>query len=225
MKLEIPMLSVMSNILEAPTPVTRGSIGDRLFRLMATKTSFVHADESWVQSVLGSALCPECRCIDRGRFPAPVEVRLRELPAPPPTEGLAFKTGITVVKRTLIDRLGSLIGGFAIGPCRWSDGSLIADYVTMYGPRYIVVRGDRRSQYWVCQRCGSISSQTFECDPYVLRGTLTGEAVYQNARCGIFVSPAAVEGIDWAEFPDVELTNIGIRERAIDGQRLPGDGE
>ena len=194
-----------------------------LYFINSTYPEATHPARDWPPAAYGSMLCKDCRIIDRSQYPMPVDAHVLSMPRGE-IFGLVGWTGISVFHVGLIDQLRPYLAGCAFGKCLDAEGNLIEDYVTCYSQTYIVLRGGKKSKYWICQTCGSISSQLGQDRPYLLRRQLTEAQVYQNAHCFMYVTEQLARQIDWSPWRRwVSLDPVQIRDVPIDGQRLPGD--
>lgn len=180
-------------------------------------------DKEWYSKSEGTLFCQRCRQINRSRYPAPIDVNLRYLPKGI-AEGLVSRVGLSVFRRNLIKELEPHLHGYVLGKC-YLRGKIVEDYVTLYHRHYIVLRGGKKSKYYTCQECGSVSSLTDPGIAYVLRKDLTDQLVYQEVNCMLYLADELVAQIDWSQWPDVRLVYIDVRDEPIDGQLLRGDTE
>lgn len=58
---------------------------------------------------------------------------------------------------------------------------------------------------------------------YLLRHELSSAHVYQGAHGKLFIDEYAKGLVDWSRFPDLQLKQIDVLERPLDGLVLPGD--
>lgn len=181
----------------------------------------VTPDEDWLAGACGDIVCPQCRRIDRTQYPRPLDVVFCDPPSYE-TSVLLEGTGITVFRRDLVDYLRDHLAGFVLGECFLDDGSAMDEYVTCYGRDYVIVRGGRNSRNFVCNGCGMILSDLGPGPRYVIQQELTGASVYQDAQCGLYLAEELGFEIDLGPWIDAFLAGIGVRERPIEGQPLPG---
>jgi len=188
------------------------------------KPELVFPDEEWLQQ--GAGICPRCNYIDRSRYPRPVDVVLADRPEGQ-TAALIETSGITIWRRDFVKIIEKHLDGFVLGKCLLADDTVLDDYVTCYGAKYIVVRGNRQSRYRICSACGTVASEVRPGPEYVLARDLTDAKVYQNAQCRFFLAEEVAWAYDFDNWGNdtafVALKPISVRETPADGQHLPGD--
>ena len=112
---------------------------------------------------------------------------------------------------------------FSIGKCHLPNGQIIEEYVTCYTNTYIIERGDARSQYEICDTCGSITPIGWRGRQYTLRSYLTDAVVYEDAFNNLYIDEELALQLDFSPWPDADLETIEVREEPMDGQKLPCD--
>lgn len=191
-----------------------------LYLTTSTHPDPVIADRAWLNSAIGKTLCPECNSIDRRRYPAPVNVVLRELPEDK-TSGLVAETGVSVTRVDFLDELRDSLRDFVFGRCVWQSAEPVATHVTAYGPRYLALRGGKEDHYYSCRTCGTLNTYYSRVGKYVLQKDVKGGLAYET-QCGRWILTKDIAGrIDWARWPDMELTEIPILDKPREGDACP----
>lgn len=182
----------------------------------------VFADADWLEHVLGSRLCPNCRCVNRSTYPEPLNVTLAN-PPEAQTAALVELTNVMIWRKDfIVEKLG-LRRDFVFGECSLPDGTVIEDYVTCYRQNYIVARGGQNSKYRICSKCGVVISEVRTGLEYILERYLSDSSVFQDALCRFFLAPEVAFPHNYKHWEDVTLKAINIREEPNDGLTLPGD--
>jgi hypothetical protein len=183
----------------------------------------VFPDENWLSNTLGAGVCPRCKCIDRKRYPAPVDIVLEKAPENQ-TLAMIETTNITVWRKAFVEKLLQHQSGFAVGKCLTSTGKVIDDYVTCYMKKFITIRSNKQSLYQICPACGAIISNIEPGPKYVLEKEINGSRIYQDALCRFYVTEEIVDNFSLREMQgDFSFDAISIRQSPADGKRLPGD--
>jgi len=179
-------------------------------------------DKEWLQGALGVSICPQCKCINRSRYPEPIKPVVENAPQEQ-TSAWLENTFITMWRRDFIEYISDYMKDFIIGDCYFSDKSRMEDFVTCYSANPIIIRGNKKSQYTICPGCRTITSKVKPGPQYVLQRNLNDAKVYQDAYCQFYFSEDIAFGLDFNQWDDIGLEAIFIRELPADGQKLPGD--
>lgn len=184
----------------------------------------VLATVAWRKAVSGTIFCPQCCKINRACFPRPIDVVLQKRPDHRITGGVAF-AGVRTFHRDFIEQIRGHLCGVVLGECFEPTGKIIEEYVTCYNNRndWVLVRGNRKSEYRTCPTCDAIWPNGWEGSQYVLRSYLTDARVYMNNFSSMFLDEDLAIELDFSPWPDAELEPIAIRDEPIDGQHLPCD--
>lgn len=198
-----------------------------MFRLGSVSQEHMHASPRWLAGVLGNVVCRECRSLNRKLFPYPVDAVLLHPPRTHPTHGGLFRAGVPVYRVDFVHELRDYLGDHVVGKCVDENGEDINEYVTMYTRTCVLMRGDSKTTYKVCNWCGSVWTDLVMVFPgrpaYLLRHQLTRMMVYQDHDGIIFAEDEIVNRIDWRRFPDIRPAQIEVRDTPLDGRCLPED--
>jgi hypothetical protein len=196
-------------------------------RLASKNKEHFHAEPAWVEDAAGRIFCPDCRTIYRSRHPEPIDVTLMEWPEAPAVCGRPARAGVPIFGSDFVAQIGECLPDAAIGRCLTADGQVFQEYVTMYLPRCVLMRGDTKTKYKVCKGCGAIWTDLVMVFPgrpaYLLRHQLTDALIYQGGYGSLFIARELANRLDWSPFPDVRLEPVEVRDTPLDGRRLPGD--
>ena len=180
---------------------------------------------AWRREVVGRIFCPECIKIKRAIFPEPIDVVLYEPPGHKVMDS-ASVVCLDIYHRDFMAQIREHLSDYAFGRCLGQNGEVYDEYVTCYAPDYIVVRGNKDSDYYICPTCGSIQSHEWWHGPqYVLRAYLNESLIYQDCMTNMYLEEELACSLDLSPWPDVEFRPIGIRDEPMDGQQLPCDSQ
>lgn len=176
--------------------------------------------KNWLALNSGKAYCQSCAMVNRRNFPVPFDLTLSNIPEHQ-IAGHVFSTGFHIYNKMFIDQIKEYIGDFTIGKCFSTDDELVDEYVTLYSKRYILIRGNKKSKYETCKKCGTVSSPYWYGRRYVLRSYLTESRVYQSPFNDLCIDEELALEIDFSPWPDVNLETIEIRDEPMDEQEPP----
>jgi hypothetical protein len=199
-----------------------------MYFLHATSNDGPDADLDWVRRSEGKLFCKHCRTINRALYPQPIDVQLRSKPPTTWTYCSPFRVGITLYRRDFVEAIAKeLTSGFVCGRCFLPDGAVLANYVTLYSQKHVLMRGDKQTRTEVCPLCSSVWSDlviVFRGRPaYLLRHELDDARLFQGTSGDVFMRHSLTTEIDWSRFRDIRLRRIEVRDTPLDGRRLPGD--
>ena len=178
----------------------------------------VYPDGRWMAECAKHGLCPLCKHVDRSQYPTPLDIALAE--APIVDDEVAFEvatTGVTIWLRSYIEMILENLREYVVGKCMLADGSVLDDFVTCYGPRYILIEAGRGAPHERCPKCGTVCSEAPVGPMYVLRSSLTDAKVYQDARCQFYMTEDVLS--EYQEQLDLPLLpkGIGVRDVEVGG--------
>ena len=84
----------------------------------------------------------------------------------------------------------------------------------------VIIRGDRRTDYYICSMCGAISSVSFE--PYALRSELAEAEVFQDTIACLYLGEDLARKLPWNKFADVKPFVIPVRDEPLPDDPFPG---
>ncbi len=185
-----------------------------------TDGDLAHVDRDWHLDALGKFVCIECGGILPSYYPASIDVRLSELPenmSCGPVCGWGRKNlRLSVFATAFLDAIREHLGGFVIGRCFDSDGTLIPTHATCYTRDTLLTRGDTKTQYWSCDACGQRWSYTPPSMPqYVLRSDLGEAMVYKSSSSRLLIVDTLARKLDWTQWPDLDLEWVEIRSSGV----------
>jgi hypothetical protein len=198
-----------------------------MYRVQSRSNDGPDADLDWVRQSVGKLFCEHCRTVNRKLYPQPIDVVLRQIPPRTWTSGGCFRVGIPIYRADFAAIVQREVPEFIAGRCLLPDSSVVEDYVTLYSPTWLLMRGDEQTTTRVCQLCGSVWTDLVMVFPgrpaYLLRHQLTGASIYQGRSGPLFMVKELVDTIDWRQFSDMRRQRVDIRDTPLDGRRLPGD--
>jgi len=172
------------------------------------KMAPVYPDAQWLAECAEHGLCPVCKHVDRSRYPVPFDIVFAE--APSVDDEVAFvvaTTAVTVWHRSYVEMISKDLSEHVVGRCLLPDQRVVGDFVTCYGPRYIIVNGGKGSRYATCPRCGTV-----DCEPvgprHIASPSLTNDRVFQDARCQFYMTGPALS--EYQTQSDLPLLPKGI---------------
>ena len=176
----------------------------------------------WRHAEFGKTLCADCHRVDRTKYPRSFDVKLEEYPHHVIT-GSVWDIGVKIFHIDFIEQIKPYLAHYVLGKCYDEKNKLIKQYVTCYGRDYIVARGNKQSNYYVCKSCGAVSSSGWHGMQYTLREYLSDPLIYQNVSCSMFIDDDLALKLDFSAWPDAVLEPIAIKDEPMDGQCLPCD--
>ena len=186
----------------------------------------VHADEDWVIESVGKILCPDCKSVMPSWYPNPVDVRLRSLPEVFILNAICW-IGVELIHKKFFQQISEYFSDQIIGKCFDSNNNLIKDYVTCYTKKKscIVVRGTENVKYFICSRCGAITGGPWPGREYLLSYQIRDDNIYQDHSSTLYLKEELVEKLSFANWKDVELIKIPIRQASLNQKYLPCDSQ
>jgi hypothetical protein len=189
---------------------------ERLIKISTNRSEPVNAAGEWLRDAKNEILCPECRKIKDGWYPNPINIVLFE----PPTRRIAggvWGTGLSIFNVDFIQQIKPYLDGFVIGKCFGPDGRLLQEYVTCYSRHWILQRGDKQSEYWICKACEVIYQSGWSGPQYTLRGYLTDARIYMSSGGRMYIDDKIASKLDFSPWPDVVLKRIKVCDKPQDG--------
>jgi hypothetical protein len=179
-----------------------------------------NAQHRWLEQARGRILCSYCGKINRALYPDPINIGLTEVPDGTLTH--VWYIGIRVFRRDFIRRLEPHMTDYVLGKCYDENESLIRSYVTCYMQKYIVVRGQKGSDYELCPECNAVRSSG-TAPHYVPLSYVKDGLVFMDSSCNIYIDYELCRKLKLDDIRDVEFDTIPVQERVVDGQHLPID--
>lgn len=181
----------------------------------------VFAEEQWLsKGMKNQILCPECKCVNRTRYPASFDIVLEKEPQGQ-TGILVELTNVTIWRKDFIDSFLEYLSSHILGKCYLPDGQVIEEYVTCYSNQYVVARGGKNSSYRICSLCGTIISNVKPGPSYILERYIYDKNICQDALCGLFICEDVLFPYDPDKWMSIVPGCISVRKEPVDGQVLP----
>jgi hypothetical protein len=195
--------------------------GSRIVELLGKdQEAYVLTEDSWIREQRGKVLCDYCAKRRPQVYPAPIDIPIRQLPKGTTYDGVHYG-GVGIIHVRLLEFLQPHLRGHVLGQCLWwKDHSIMPDYRSIYMPPGVIIRGDRRTDYYVCSWCGAISTVSFE--PYVLRNELEDAEVFQDAIDCLYLGEDLARKLPWSKFTDVKPFVIPVRDEPLPDDPFPG---
>ena len=137
---------------------------ERLVKVNSALEESVFPTRQWIESEKGKSRCSSCGTVNRSRFPEPFDMVLSVKPDHR-ISGNFFR--IMIYHRYFADQIRDYLEDFSLGKCVLADGQILDEYVTLYSRGYILIRGNKKSEYVVCNECGTVRPHGWEGRQYV----------------------------------------------------------
>jgi hypothetical protein len=199
----------------------------KLYMLASRRDEVLDDDPTWWEQAGRFQGCRGCARPRAGLYPRPLEAVVQMRQRAPVS--LSGNSCVVIFRRDLADRLGPHAPQMVCGECRFSNGVVLKDSVTVHFPREleVVVRGGRstRLAYGTCGVCGgpNAAMAMFTKPWYTLRRALPPADVMVSTDQAVVVTDTLAERLDLAHFPDLVLRPILIMDEPI--EPIPEFGE
>jgi hypothetical protein len=190
---------------------------NRLVKIGTNHSQSVIMTGKWRLKERGIVFCENCESIICTRFPKPIDAEIT--PHPKNCIQVKISGGISIYHTDFIAQIRKYMDKFSIGKCHLPNGRVVEEYITCYTDTYIVERGDKQSEYDICDKCGSIAPAGWSGRQYTLRSYLTDEDAFNE----LYIDGELALQLDFSPWPDADLETIDVRNEPMDGQKLPCD--
>ncbi len=183
-----------------------------------------HAANEWLRKSIGDIFCPECRQIKRKIYPGLIDIILEEYDRND-IAGAVDKVGICIYHRDFIAQIFDYMKDFGFGKCYTEAGDLIPELVTVYSKEYIILRGNKNSDYRICDTCGTVNTYATSGKKYILRYQIKDWKQVYGEGGYLYIADELVPNLDLSQWKYAKLDKVLIRDKPIDGRHFPGDPE
>lgn len=196
---------------------------EQLYLIGSSQPNPTIASKEWRRNSSREFLCNECWRVKREIFPKPIDINLCSYQKDDIGGGVSHG-GVCVYHRDLIVQIYDYMKDFVFGKCYTEEGDLIPELVTVYSKEYVILRGNRNSDYRICNSCGNVNTYATSGKKYILRSQVKDcQKVYGGVSGFVFIADELVPQLDLSQWKYACLDKVLIRDKPIDGQYFPGD--